>query len=113
MASEAVREWRSVPGVTERRRRASARENVPSRTHTGANATARHIAIPTLLVNAEDDPFLTPGCHLLKEAENHPFLHTERTQHGGHVAFITGVSTAPYHEQLVHSFFERATQESP
>jgi predicted alpha/beta-fold hydrolase len=82
-------------------------------TSCSANATARHIAIPTLLVNAEDDPFLTPGCHLLKEAENHPFLHTERTQHGGHVAFITGVSTAPYHEQLVHSFFERATQESP
>ena len=45
MASEAVREWRSVPGVTERRRRASARENVPSRTHTGANATARQRAV--------------------------------------------------------------------
>lgn len=45
MASEAVQEWRSVPGVTERRRRASARENVPSRTHTGANATARQRAV--------------------------------------------------------------------
>ena len=74
---------------------------------------ATHIANPTLLVNAEDDPFLTPGCHLREEAEHHHFLLTEITQHGGHVAFITGVSTAPYHEQQVHSFFERAMQESP
>jgi predicted alpha/beta-fold hydrolase len=82
-------------------------------TSCSAKATARQIAIPTLLVNADDDPFLSPGCHLLEEAENHPFLNAERTLHGGHVAFISGFTKSPYHEQQVRSFFKEATQESP
>ncbi len=77
-----------------------------------AKATAQAIAIPTLLLNAEDDPFLTPGCHLLEEAKDHPYLHAERTSQGGHVAYITGLFTAPYHEQQVRSFFGKAMQES-
>ena len=78
-----------------------------------AKATARHIAIPTLLVNANDDPFLTPGCHLLDEAEPHPLLYAERPLHGGHVAFISGLTNSPYHEQRVRRFFKEAMQESP
>ena len=46
------------------------------------------IRIPTLLVNALDDPFLSPGCFPYKQAESNPFVTLETPSHGGHVGFI-------------------------
>jgi hypothetical protein len=43
---------------------------------------------PTLLINALDDPFLTPLCFPLEQAEKNPLLFLETPQHGGHVGFI-------------------------
>ncbi len=47
-----------------------------------------NINVPTLLVNALNDPFLTPTCfpHTLAEANPNLFLETPRT--GGHVGFV-------------------------
>ena len=54
-------------------------------------ASARHylkgIRIPTLLINAANDPFLTPLCFPVREAENHPHLFLEIPRQGGHVGF--------------------------
>jgi len=54
-------------------------------------ASARHylsgIRIPTLLVNAINDPFLTEGCYPIREAEKHLYLYLEIPQQGGHVGF--------------------------
>lgn len=48
----------------------------------------KDIRIPTLLVNAQDDPFLGPECYPLREAENNPNMFLEMPEHGGHVGFV-------------------------
>lgn len=47
------------------------------------------ITVPTLLVNALNDPFLGPECFPRKEAEANPHLHLEFPESGGHLGFIT------------------------
>ena len=54
-------------------------------------ASAKHvlgdITVPTLVLNARNDPFL-PGVHLPSKASPHVTL--EYPEHGGHVGFATG-----------------------
>ncbi|WP_448518298.1 YheT family hydrolase [Rhodoflexus sp.] len=45
------------------------------------------IRVPTLLINALNDPFLTEACFPRQQAEKNPFLHLEMTTQGGHVGF--------------------------
>ena len=45
------------------------------------------IAIPTLLVNAKNDPILTPDCNPIKLAKNNPNFYLEMPEQGGHVGF--------------------------
>lgn len=46
-----------------------------------------NIRIPTLLVNAANDPFLGPGCFPRAEAEESRWFHLEVPAEGGHVGF--------------------------
>lgn len=46
------------------------------------------ISVPTLLINAEDDPFLTPACFPVEEAKGNPNLQLWIPKHGGHMGFI-------------------------
>ena len=46
-----------------------------------------HIRVPALLVNAADDPFLSPACTPHALAASHPKLLLEVPTHGGHVGF--------------------------
>ncbi len=48
-----------------------------------------HIALPVLLVNAANDPFLGPACFPFEEAAASRFLHFESPDTGGHVGFPT------------------------
>ena len=53
-------------------------------------SAGNHVAgvkIPTLLINAKNDPFLTPSCSPFLIAENHPNFYLEVTKNGGHVGF--------------------------
>jgi len=47
------------------------------------------IKTKSLLINALDDPFLTPDCYPLIEAKNNSFFHLETPKYGGHVGFVT------------------------
>ncbi|NDV18013.1 alpha/beta fold hydrolase [Pseudodesulfovibrio sp. JC047] len=50
----------------------------------------QHIRIPTLLVNALNDPFLAPSCYPTQDAETNPNLFLEMPKYGGHVGFVLG-----------------------
>jgi hypothetical protein len=45
------------------------------------------IAIPTLLVQAQNDPFLAKECFPVTEAQDNPNLYLEMPKYGGHVGF--------------------------
>lgn len=48
------------------------------------------IAVPTLLVNALNDPFLPEACYPYELAKNHLMLYLETPDRGGHVGFSLG-----------------------
>ncbi len=48
------------------------------------------IRIPTLLINAANDPFLGPRCYPYEEAATHPYFYLEVPAQGGHVGFGRG-----------------------
>ncbi|MCS6823045.1 MAG: alpha/beta fold hydrolase [Cytophagaceae bacterium] len=45
------------------------------------------VRVPTLLINALNDPFLTPDCYPIKEAEQNSYLFLEMPETGGHCGF--------------------------
>ncbi len=45
------------------------------------------IAVPTLLVQAQNDPILPPECYPWELCKNHPHIFLETPKHGGHVGF--------------------------
>lgn len=47
-----------------------------------------HIKVPTLLINALNDSFLSPECYPVKEAKQNENFFLEMPEHGGHVGFI-------------------------
>lgn len=47
------------------------------------------ISVPTLIVNAADDPFLSETCFPRREAESNGNLFLEIPKHGGHVGFVS------------------------
>lgn len=65
------------------------------------------ISIPTLILNALNDPFLTEKCVPQKEAEQNKELFLETPISGGHVAFVTfGNSGEYWHETRTVEFLE-------
>lgn len=56
---------------------------------TSALPLLERINIPTLLVNAGDDPFLSPECYPYAAAEGNPKLSLKVPDSGGHVGFVT------------------------
>ncbi len=47
-----------------------------------------NIKVPTLIINALNDSFLSPECYPVKEAINNPNLFLEMPKYGGHMGFI-------------------------
>lgn len=46
------------------------------------------ITVPTLIVSAKNDPFLTPSCFPVEEAVANPNLTLEMPDSGGHIGFV-------------------------
>ncbi len=49
------------------------------------------IKVPTLILNARDDPFLPDECFPVTEAEANPYLFLEAPARGGHVGFLDAI----------------------
>lgn len=68
------------------------------------------IAVPTLLINSLDDPFLSPECHPFEEARASASFTFEPTTHGGHVGWVTprtpGNNGAWWHELRAMEFLD-------
>jgi predicted alpha/beta-fold hydrolase len=47
------------------------------------------ITTPTMLVNAQNDPFLTPECTPHDTLEKHQYIHLLAPRHGGHAGFTS------------------------
>jgi predicted alpha/beta-fold hydrolase len=63
------------------------------------------IEVPTLIINAKNDPFLSAECFPFDLLKDHRFVLFESPERGGHVGFSQFVSTGLYwSEQRVLSF---------
>ena len=75
-----------------------------------ARASARpflpRVRVPTLLLSAWDDPFLSPECFPVPEAEANPMLSLEAPARGGHVGFVDfyGAHRETYAERRAAEF---------
>ena len=49
----------------------------------------KNITVPTLLINAKDDTFLSPSCFPYEVAQQNPNFHLEVTERGGHLGFMS------------------------
>ncbi|MDQ6809850.1 MAG: alpha/beta fold hydrolase, partial [Verrucomicrobiota bacterium] len=66
------------------------------------------IAVPTLLINALDDPFLAPECFPFDEATESRHFFLEAPTHGGHLGFLESLWRRPWHEQRALQFLASA-----
>jgi predicted alpha/beta-fold hydrolase len=62
------------------------------------------VKIPTLLVNAKNDPFLSKSCYPIKECKYHKFVTLEIPKEGGHISFAQKGGIY-YSEQRALEFF--------
>ena len=56
----------------------------------------QRIPVPALIVNAQDDPFLSSECYPQERAAENPMIRLESPQWGGHVGFVTRSSDGIY-----------------
>ncbi len=65
-----------------------------------------NIKVPTLLLNAKDDPFLSEECYPYAEADSNPNFFLEVPRYGGHVGFVDFRTRGTYWaEKRVVDFF--------
>ena len=70
-----------------------------------------HLTLPTLLLQAQDDPMLGEGCFPIREAEENKNLHLLLTKYGGHVAFTQPGSSWHWMEKVALDFAQKHSLE--
>jgi len=73
-----------------------------------------NISIPTLIIHAEDDPFMNPSV-IPSENELSEHVIFELSKNGGHVGFVEGRSLQKpgyYLEERIPSFFQQISEKS-
>jgi predicted alpha/beta-fold hydrolase len=75
----------------------------------GAKKVVSQVRVPTLLITAEDDPFVPYASFLEARAEQNPSIRFLAPQHGGHCAFISNKSGAErfWAEQRIVEFCDQ------
>lgn len=66
------------------------------------------IRVPSLLITATDDTFLSESCYPFEQARSHKYFHLEATRFGGHVGYNTELSSGSgfWLEKRIASFLE-------
>lgn len=68
----------------------------------------KDICVPTLLVNAQDDTFLSAECYPINLAEEHPFFYFEMPRYGGHCGFYERDAEGfVWFEKRAFAFFQK------
>lgn len=63
----------------------------------------KNIKIPTLLINAQNDSFLSKECYPIEAAKENKYLHLEMPKYGGHVGFYD-INNTYYSEKRMLEF---------
>ena len=71
-----------------------------------AHQYAPNITIPTLILNAANDPMLPKECYPIELAKTHPYLHLEIPKKGGHVGFMLPNSELTWADKRALEFVE-------
>ncbi|MFK7905341.1 MAG: YheT family hydrolase [Chitinophagales bacterium] len=71
-----------------------------------AHQYAPNIAVPTLIVNAANDPLLPKECYPIELAKKHPFIHLEVPRKGGHVGFMLPKSELTWADKRALEFMD-------
>lgn len=71
-----------------------------------ANNFLENIKVPTYLISAENDTFLSKACYPFEIAERSEFLHLEVPRYGGHMGFVLKEAVF-YHEQRAVDFIDQ------
>lgn len=70
----------------------------------------QRIAVPTLIVNAEDDPVVSVTTLPLEELRANPFIYTVLTRRGGHIAWGSGgYGSASWTDSIARRFLQLCT----
>ena len=70
------------------------------------NRVLRQICVPTLIVNAANDPFLGTECYPRRELQDHAYVKLEVPEHGGHAGFLSLRGSCYWSEQRALEFLE-------
>jgi predicted alpha/beta-fold hydrolase len=65
------------------------------------------IKVPTLLLIAENDPFMPESCYPYKDAKDHKYFHLEVPKKGGHVGFTINSLQDSWMEERAFEFINQ------
>lgn len=68
-----------------------------------------HLGRPALLINAQDDTFLSPQCYPIAEAKRSALLHLAMPKFGGHVGFLDWNRRTLWNEEKAMQFMSKWT----
>lgn len=63
-----------------------------------------HIAVPTLMIHAANDPWIPPEPYVLAKKQRNPNVKTLLVRSGGHLGFHERGEQEPWHDRMIDAF---------